>query len=88
MSCHELPYNVILILKRYETPSFLSSMMPNSNIHRENRDSPNLTLFHLKLYFILKNSFFPFAIVKCKKSSPFMLNSGLWRVFSKLISFH
>ena len=62
MSWHELSYNVILILKRYVTPSFLSSMMPNSNIHGENRDSPNLTLFHLKHKYF-KNSFFPFAIV-------------------------
>ena len=69
MSCHELPCNIILILTRYETPSFLSSMMPNSHIHRENRGSPNLTLFHLS---ILK-TFFPFAIVECSKSSQVLL---------------
>ena len=75
-------------IRRYETPSFLSSMMPNSNIHRENRDSPNLTLFHLRHKYF-KNSFFPFAIVECNKSSPFiLLNSGLRRVCNKPISFH
>ena len=37
-----------------------SHIMPNSNIHRENRN--DLTLFHLKHKYF-KNSFFPFAIV-------------------------
>ena len=82
MSWHELPYNVI-ITKRYETP-FLSSMMPNSNIHRKNRDSPNLTLFHLRRKYF-KNSFFPFAIVECTNTSFY---SGLRRVFNKRISFY
>ena len=36
-----------------------------------------------------KNSFFPFAIVECNKSSPFiLLNSALWRVCNEPISFH
>ena len=52
------------------------------------RDSPNLTLSHLRHKYF-KNSFFPFAIVECTKSSPFiLLKSGLRRVFNKLISFH
>ena len=87
MSCYELPYNVIIMLKRYGAPSFLFSMMPNSNIHRKNRDSPNLTLLYLRHKYF-KNSFFPFAIAECNKSSPFIFNSGLRRVFNKLISFH
>ena len=61
ISGHPVPYNIILILKRYKTPFFLSTKIWNSNIHQENRDSPNLTLFHLKQKYC-KNFFVPFAI--------------------------
>ena len=65
-------YNVIIVLKKYKTPSFRSSMMPKSNIHQENRDLPNLTLFCLRHKYF-KNSFFSFAIVEYNKSSPLFL---------------
>ena len=81
MSLHDHPYNVIITLKRFETPLFLSSMMPNSNTHREKRDSPDLSFFHFRHKY-LKNSFFLHAIVKYNKSSSFIQNCGLHRVFN------
>ena len=71
MSRHDHPYNVVITLKRYKTPSFLSSMMPHSDTHREKRDLPDLTFFHFR-HEHLKNSFFPQAIAKCNKSCSFI----------------
>ena len=47
-------------------------IMPNSNIHLKNRDSLDLTLFHLRHKYF-KSSSFPYAIVECNKSSSLFL---------------
>lgn len=58
--------------------------MPNSNIHREDRDSANLTLSHLKHEYF-KNSSFAFAIVECNKASPFILNPDYGKYLISLL---
>ena len=86
MSRHEHPCNVIIMLKGYDTSSFLFSMMPNSNIHRENRDSLKLTLFHLKHQYF-KNSFFPYETVECNKSSSLFLTRDYGEYLIRVLIF-
>ena len=66
------------MVKKYEIPSFLFSMMPNSN---SRRDSSKLTSFYLR-------HFFSYGIVEWNKSSSFIHNSGVRKVFNNRISFH
>ena len=85
MSWHVHPSNIIIMLKdTRHLCFFLAWFQKATSIEKVDI---RLTLLNLR-HKCFKNSFFPYVIVGCNKSSSFILNSGLWKLFNKRISFH